>query len=124
MKNSYTRKGNPAIKVYCTPDDHAQLQANAAAARKSVSSYMLHIGLGYGVRGLQDHRTVEDLLLVNGDLGRLGGLLKLLLTNEERTAMLGETTIRALLGKVEATQEEIRTMIRAVVMPGPGPRAF
>jgi hypothetical protein len=124
MKNSHTRKGNPAIKVYCTPDDRAQLQANAAAARKSVSSYMLHIGLGYGVRGLEDHRTVEDLLLVNGDLGRLGGLLKLLLSNEERTAMLGESRVRALLGKVETTQDEIRAVIRAVVMPGPGPRAF
>ncbi|MGX9221687.1 hypothetical protein ACWV27_25315 [Massilia varians] len=55
---------------------------------------------------------------------KAGGLLKLLLTNEERTAAVGESRIRALLGKVEATQDEIRAVIRAVVMPGPGPRAF
>jgi len=124
MENSHTRKGNPAIKVYCTPNDRAQLQVNAAATCKSVSTYLRHVGLGYVVRGTQDHRHVEELIRVNGDLGRLGGLLKLLLTNDERTAMLGESTIRTLLANVEATQDEIRVVIRALVMPSTEPDEF
>jgi hypothetical protein len=117
MKESRTRKDSPAVKVYCLPDERTQLQANAAAAGMSMSSYVLNVGLGYGVRGIRDHRYVEDLIRVNGDLGRLGGLFKLWLTNEERTAAFGESRIRALLEKVEATQDELRAVIRTVVLP-------
>jgi hypothetical protein len=124
MENSRTRKDSPAVKVYCLADERAQLQANAAAARMSMSTYLLNVGLGYGVRGIQDHRYVEDLIRVNGDLGRLGGLFKLWLTNEERTATVGEPRIRAVLGKIEATQDELRVVIRAVVIPGVGAKSF
>jgi hypothetical protein len=118
MESNRTRNDYPAVKVYCLPEERAQLQANATAAGMSVSSYVRNVSLGYRVRGIQDHRYVEDLIRVNGDLGRLGGLFKLWLTNEERTAVHGESRIRALLGKVEATQDELRTVIRTVVLHG------
>jgi hypothetical protein len=89
MGNSRTRKNCPVVKVYCLPDERAQLQAKAAAARMSVSSYVLHVGLGYGVRGVQDHRYAAALSRACGDEGRLAGLFKLWLTNEERVAMVG-----------------------------------
>jgi hypothetical protein len=120
MENSRTRKDSPAVKVYCLPDERAQLQANAMAARMSVSSYVLHVGLGYGVRGVQDHRYVADLIRVSGDLGRLAGLFRLWLTNDERTAMVGESRIRGVLGKIEATQEELRAVIREVIVTRAG----
>lgn len=74
-------------------------------------------GLGYPVLGKLDHRNVEELIRINGDLGRLGGLLKLWLTNDERTAAFGESTVRGLLAKIEATQDELRTVVRSVVIP-------
>jgi hypothetical protein len=40
-KNSRTRKDSPAVKVYCLLDERARLQAKAAAARMSMSNYML-----------------------------------------------------------------------------------
>jgi hypothetical protein len=124
MEENSTRRNSPPVKVYCLPDERAQLQANATAARKSVSNYLLNTGLGYQVRGARDHQYVEELIRVNGDLGRLGGLFKLWLTNDERTAGFGESTIRALLGKVEATQDELRDVIRSVVVPDVGARNF
>lgn len=120
MENSRTRKDSPAVRVYCLPDERAQLQANAAAVRMSVSSYMLHVGLGYRVRGGQDQMCVADLVRVCGDLGRLAGLFKLWLTNEERTAMVGESRLRAVLAKTEATREELRAAIRELVVPRAG----
>jgi hypothetical protein len=120
MDKNGPRKRLATVKAYCLPDERAQLQANALAARKSVSTYLLNVGLGYPAPSMLDHRHVEDLIRVNGDLGRLGGLFKLWLTNEERTAAVGESTIRALLGKVEATQDELRAVIRAVVIPRAG----
>jgi hypothetical protein len=69
------------------------------------------------VRGIKDHRYIADLIRVSGDLGRLGGLFKLWLTNEEHTAMVGESRLRAVLGKIEATQDELRAVIRKLVLP-------
>lgn len=113
----YTRKNSPPVKVYCLPDERAQLRHLAASANKSVSAYLLNVGLGYQVRGILDNRRVEQLLLINADLGRLGGLLKLWLTNDERTAAFGESTIRALLAKIEDTQDTMHGVIREVVIP-------
>jgi hypothetical protein len=120
MSQRYTRKNSPPIKVYCLPEERAQLQASASAARKSLSTYLLNVGLGYPVRPILDQRCVEDLLRVNADQGRLGGLLKLWLTNDERTAMFGESTIRAVLAKIEATQQELMDVVRAVLSPRDG----
>jgi hypothetical protein len=119
-----TRKSTPPVKVYCLPDERVQLKALAAAANKSLSTYLLNVGLGYRVRGVLDQRRIEELLRINGDLGRLGGLLKLWLTNDERTTAFGESTIRALLAKIEATQNELLDVVRAVLTPGGGCERF
>jgi hypothetical protein len=74
------------------------------------------------VRGIVDHKQVEELARINGDLGRLGGLLKLWLTNDARTAQFGESTIRgsALTDRGDAGPDDWRhagrgqTQIRAM----------
>ena len=124
MEQRCTRKNTPPVKVYCLPEERAQLQASASAARKSLSTYLLNVGLGYPVRNILDQRYVEDLLRVNADMGRLGGLLKLWLTNDERTAAFGESTIRALLAKIEATQDELLDVVRTVLTPRDGCERF
>lgn len=124
MNQKCTRKNTPPVKVYCLPEERAQLLASASAARKSLSTYLLNVGLGYPVRSILDQRRVEDLLRVNADLGRLGGLLKLWLTNDERTATFGESTVRALLAKVEATQGELLHVVRTVLVQRDGADDF
>jgi hypothetical protein len=105
------------MRVPVSPDEEAQIKRNAAAAGKSVASYLRTVGLGYQVRGILDHRRVEDLIRINGDLGRLGGLLKLWLTDDVRTKAFGESTIRALLSKIEETQNKMQDVMRSVVIP-------
>ena len=106
------------LRVPVNPEEDAEITRLAAAANKKVADYLRTVGLGYEVRGFLDHRRVEEMLRINGDLGRLGGLLKLWLTNDERTAAFGDSTIRALLAKIEATQDELQGVIRTVVIPG------
>ncbi|MEX3581617.1 MAG: conjugal transfer transcriptional regulator TraJ [Burkholderia sp.] len=115
MQDKATRKGSPPIKVYCLPDERAQVQAKADAAGLSLSAYLLRVGMGYEIQGILDHRRVHDLAKVNGDLGRLGGLLKLWLTNDARTAGFTTATIRTLLAKIEATQDDLREVMTKVV---------
>jgi uncharacterized protein (DUF1778 family) len=124
MNDHCTRKNSPAIKVYCTPEERAQLQANASAVGESVSHFLLQTGLGCGATSADDYRQVEHLIRVHADQGRLAGLFKLWLTNDERVALVGEAKLRATLDKIEATRDELRTVIRTVVTHGPGPKAF
>ncbi|MEX3547655.1 MAG: conjugal transfer transcriptional regulator TraJ [Burkholderia sp.] len=112
-----TRKNSPPVKVYCLPDERNQIEAHAQAAGLSLSAYLLNVGMGYQVRGILDNKRVEELARINGDLGRLGGLLKLWLTDDPRTVQFGEATIRALLSKIEDTQDKMHEVMRAVVMP-------
>lgn len=112
-----TRKGSPPVKVYCLPSEKLELEASAKAAGMSASAYLLNIGLGYQVTGILDNKRVEELARINGDLGRLGGLLKLWLTDDVRTLQFGESTIRALLAKIEDTQDKMQGVMRTVVLP-------
>jgi hypothetical protein len=115
--NKTTRKNTTPIKVYCLPDEREAIKANAAATGHTVSNYLLRVGIGYPIKSILDNKRVEELVKINGDLGRLGGLLKLWLTNDERTATFGEPTIRAVLSKIEETQDVMHEVIRHVVLP-------
>lgn len=108
------------LRVPVFPDEEDQIKQNAAAAGSSIAAYLRNVGLGYEVRGILDNRRVEELARINGDLGRLGGLLKLWLTNDARTEAFGEATIRALLSKIEDTQSKMHDVIRFVVIPRAG----
>jgi Mobilization protein NikA len=116
-KEKPTRKGSPPIKVYCLPEERRQIEANANAAGLSLSNYLLNVGIGYQIRGIVDHKQVEELARINGDLGRLGGLLKLWLTDEKRTAQFGKATIRAVLARIEATQDQMIETMNRVIRP-------
>lgn len=112
-----TRKNSPPIKVYCLPEERELIEENAKRAGISVARYLRDVGQGYQVKGVMDYHYVRELVRVNGDLGRLGGLLKLWLTDDPRTARFGDATILALLGRIEATQDEMSQLMRSVVQP-------
>jgi ABC-type histidine transport system ATPase subunit len=86
----------------------------------SVARYLRVIGIGYEPRSIIDHQRVNELLKINGDLGRLGGLLKLWLTDDARTADFSASTILAVRGRIEETQAMMKEIMRSVVMPRDG----
>jgi uncharacterized protein (DUF1778 family) len=109
-----TRKCSPPIKVYCLPDERKLIAATASAARLSLSNYLLKVGMGYQVRSVIDGQHIVDLAKINADQGRLGGLLKLLLSNDMRFRGLDEASmrsaIRAVLSRIEETQAALVVM--------------
>lgn len=103
-----TRKGSPHLTVYCLPEEKDQIALNAKNVGLSTSAYLLNVGMGYEIKSTLDSQLVGDLVKVNADLGRLGGLLKLWLTDDKKLAATGhaltEGTVRALLKRIEDTQ--------------------
>ena len=87
MENA-RRKLQP-LKVYCTEKERDRIELQARTAGMSVSEYLRKVGIGEPVRSRVDKQAVKSLAKVNADLGRAGGLLKMLLKNEER--LLGYT---------------------------------
>jgi len=112
-----TRKAGRHLRVPVLPDEEAQIKELAASTGLSVASYLRNVGLGYQVRGIVDNKRVEELARINGDLGRLGGLLKLWLTDDARTRQFGVATILAVLSKIEASQERMQEVMKEVVTP-------
>lgn len=116
-----TRKTQAPIKVYCLPDERAEIEAMARNSGHSVSTYLRLLGQGYRVTSIVDYQQVQELAKVNGDLGRLGGLLKLWLTDDAKLSPYGIATmskaIVSVLDEIRANQMSIRKVMSGIVAP-------
>ena len=111
------RKDYQPIKVYCFPEERETIEQQARSTGLSKSSYLLRVGMGYPIRSIVDHHQVEELVKVNGDLGRLGGLLKLWLSKEQSVAGIEARTVRETLKKIDATQDQMLNLMSKVLRP-------
>ena len=68
-----------ALKAYLTPEEYREVRRLAGQARLSVSKFVKLSCLGREIKSLTDQKALLDLMKVNADLSRLGGLLKLAL---------------------------------------------
>lgn len=98
------------LRVPVRPEEESAIKTNAERAGLSIAEYLRRVGLGHQIRGVIDEQKVLELAKVNADMGRLGGLLKLWLTDDKKLASSGgvtEGTIRALLKRLEDTQAKL-----------------
>jgi hypothetical protein len=91
--------GNKRIlTVYVTDDEHEEIKRTASLAQKSVSEFVKMLALGFEPKSKIDQEAVLALMKVNADLGRLGGLLKLGLVDQN----LDRNQANALLNEISA----------------------
>lgn len=121
MKHGSTpnRKTTTPIKVCCTPEERQTLIEKARQCGLPVSNFLRSVGLGLGVISVLDHKRIDDLVRVNGDLGRMGGLLKLWLQskdiNASATRIVCQSQIQETLTLVRANQARMEAVIKQVV---------
>jgi hypothetical protein len=103
-----TRKGNTPIKVWVTPSEKKAIETSAMNCGMSTSAYLRQIGFGMPIKSILDQNSIADLAKVNADQGRLGGLLKLWLTNDEKLKSYDRAklsvSITKLLGEIKRLQ--------------------
>lgn len=85
-KKSPSRRESTPIVVRVTPDEKQKIDALARQTGLSTSAYLRELGLGHVPKSIVDYQHMLELSKLGGDLGRLGGLLKLWLTDDVRTA--------------------------------------
>lgn len=113
--NSATRKHGRHLRVPVLPEEEAAIKAQANAADLSIAEYLRRVALGHEVRSTIDQRHVGELAKINADQGRLGGLLKLWLTNDEKLRCYDAEQLRqTILGVLDQIQATQRSMLEAV----------
>ena len=107
---SETRKRNATpIYVRVSAEEKAAMQATAESCAISIPQLMRQRALGYQVKGKVDQLAIRELCRLRGDLGRLGGLLKLWLSGEQGWTQAGveRREVRELLTAIGETQKQI-----------------
>lgn len=105
---SKARRYQPVIRVYANADEKKRIEENANRAGLSLSSFLLEVGQGYEVKNTIDRQSVLDLMKVSADLGRLGGLFKLWLTNDPKTANFNKRHIEEIIRQITMLKDEVR----------------
>jgi mobilization protein NikA len=108
-----TRKESTPIKVWVTPAEKAAIAEKADAHSLSASSYLRRLGLALPVESSIDQRAILDLVKINADLGRFGGLIKMWLTTNSdfESAQDLQRKLENTLGNVRALQKKMSERI-------------
>jgi hypothetical protein len=106
-------RGKRPINVWVTADERQRIERLAAATSLPVSVYLRTLGLGYEPKSTLDAERVGDLLKACGDLGRLGGLLKLWLVDRPGDGAPVED-VRALLQSIGDLRDQIVDKVASV----------
>lgn len=77
-----TRPRGHYIKVFVTSEELAEIQEKSTKSGLSMSAFLRAVALNQKVRSVLDLDAVVDMVKVNGDLGRVAGLLKLWLAEK------------------------------------------
>jgi hypothetical protein len=108
MKKTPSRQRVKQLHVPALPAEITAIKTHAANCGLGVAAYLRTLGLNHQPKTILDANAVIELAKVNGDLGRLGGLLKMLLTNDERLKSLGKDQVvpklNELLEAINSTQ--------------------
>ena len=109
------------LHSYVSPEEEEAIKALAERFGLSVSTYLSRVALGQVVKPKTDQQVFLALLKANADLGRLGGLFKLAIT-ERKTANKQTIELRELLRKIETSQKQLLVICRNVAESFKGKR--
>jgi hypothetical protein len=93
------------LKSYLTQNEYQQVAELAAKASLPVSKFCKRVCLAQDVRSTVDHQAVLALAKANADMGRLGGLFKMFLSEGKAGQYVDE--LRATLRSIEDTKAKL-----------------
>lgn len=99
-----------ALRVWVTPEEKAVIDQHAKATCMSRSRYLRTLGIGYVPASKLDAFQMLELAKANANIGRLGGLLKMLLTNQERRTPELDMLLEGLLDEIVVAQGDLRVI--------------
>lgn len=98
------------IDVWADEAELAEINTRSKNLKLSRSEYLRNLGLGYEPKGQFAQEAIRELVKVHADQGRLGGLLKLWLS-EKKGEGASATNVRSLLQQIESLQMELARLV-------------
>lgn len=89
------------IGVKCTIDQHGTIVDKAKAHGLKPATYLRNLALNYPITSTIDSAAFHELIKTRGDLGRLGGLLKLYLSDKDKAAYKNRELVKKLLIEID-----------------------
>lgn len=105
-----SRTTRATVKTYLTVEEYQIIKGNASRAGLSVSAYIKTICLGHEVRNLDGQNAILELAKISADLGRLGGLFKLALSEKAIDRLRGNS----LLDDINRTRRLLEDKVKSL----------
>ncbi|TVM14024.1 pirin [Oceanidesulfovibrio indonesiensis] len=102
------------LRAYVTPEEYEQIIHQAEQYNLSVSAFVRKVALGEPLPNVDYAKTRLELLRINADMGRLGGLFKFWLGDKDRSAQEATPQLRELLHEIEKRQLELKEVVRQI----------
>ena len=99
------------LRCYVNTEEHAAISASARRAGLSRSTYIKRICLGQPTPSLEKQHARRDMMKAHADLGRLGGLFKLCLSEKQGPLVALHQEVRRILREIEYRQRELKAAI-------------
>ena len=109
-KAQATRPRGNRIDIWATDEEMQQITENAKVLRLSRSEYLRNLGLGYQPKTQFDQDAIRDLVKLHADQCRLGGLLKLWLS-EKKGEGASVQDVRSILQQIESLQMQMARLV-------------
>ena len=108
------RTRNCRVEVWLTPEELQEIIERSEQAGLSRSAYLRTAGLNQPIKSIVDLGAVTDLAKVNGDLGRVAGLLKLWLA-EKKGQGAKPTDVEAMMKEFRVLQGRVLEIMVKVI---------
>jgi len=109
-KGNTMPKRKPYLTVYVSPDEYDQVAAQAERASLSISAFVKAVCLGHEIKSTVDQDAILTLARMNGDLGRLGGLLKMALAERAIDQVIGNNLLEDIGRTRRRLEEKVRSL--------------
>ncbi|WP_034603084.1 plasmid mobilization protein [Maridesulfovibrio frigidus] len=91
------------IKAYVSEEEHMKVSATAKQCSLSISAFAKAVCLGHEIKSREDQQARRELLKINADLARLGGLLKMWILDDDKHRL----DVEKLLEELRLRQKEL-----------------
>lgn len=109
-----TRPRRERIEVWVDADEKAELASRAAQTGLSMAAYLRSVGLNHPIGARADLEAVRELVKVNGDFGRVAGLLKLWLA-DKRGQGAKAVDVEAMMKNFRELQAQVLDLMSRIV---------
>ncbi|MBR4604687.1 MAG: hypothetical protein IKO41_00460 [Lachnospiraceae bacterium] len=98
--------------IHCTKDEYKKILEMQQETPLSMSEFVKRSLLGKKIYTYKDAEYYKALICLNSDLGRIGGLMKALLTNKEKFSGIYGQRVVSKINKILLEISEVKEMAR------------